>query len=1022
MIGRRSQEDEEIQAMQDSYPGSNTYPYVMAALVAFAMVLAPPTEWPATVKKIHEYALVLVPVEHEEGAPRTPMVVEFDPLVKSRESGQPAGAVASSWTVTSGATGSTPLALDNLAVEDQTQHAASRAIPLPPISSVFRSEYGDPEDRYTGPLPVKYPRRSDTPLQSQNAADTIFASPELSSRPTAVEVNAAKTVGSSPPQRTPQAEPQIVRHVWTPPPNWVPRPIVPHNELVPAQPEPAVAKRVSRPDLERDIPDGIKPQPESPSADRAYPLLNVESLSAQPQLRESAEQPGIEVPRHEVPQQELPKEELPRKEEPAKLPIEEESSSPEQIRITDRSEDTPEPLAASISGVGDWPAMAALDELLEQAVRDRVLHDWANEITRARNLLLGSRMTGSQSEREAIARLRQLAEFRIDRSQWPYEHRVLHDRLRYAVLRRVDVWEPMMQIANDEPVALATYKVAQQTASAARTLASQLARDSAGPWANYLELDRITTSNFDLSTLRQQAEHVLQKLYSPEIDQRQLRYLESAGSREFESQLRTVIARSIHPTVVVSALEAYESQPDNERAAELVGLLARWRSSPEGNVYVPTINAVVTHYRNANIRWSVSEELINRFVPAFQQYAEAVHDTILGAAVRGRNNTRTNMSVHLFPDDQGIRLGLLASGRVHSNTTSWKGPVKMFNRGQSTFKAGKELLIKPDGIFQSPTETRASTGTRMIKMQTEWDSFPILGDIVRSIALQQHDEQKPFVRAEVLRRVHRSASQRMDQEVSQRLARAEESVGSRLVEPLRQLELNPQLLEMRTTENRAIMRSRLASSMQLAAHTPRPNALANSMLSVQIHHTAANNWIEQINVRNRRMTLDELMAALSKRFGTELTLPKEGYGDTIIQFAAEHPLEFEFVDGQIMLTIHLAELNTGKRKWRDFSVRGYYRADIRQLEVELVREEGIELLSDRFGLKDQIMLRSIFSKVLAKNTRFAILRDAIREQPQLRSLDVTQFTIRDGWLALALGERTETVHFVERPKTDSRRR
>ena len=400
-------------------------------------------------------------------------------------------------------------------------------------------------------------------------------------------------------------------------------------------------------------------------------------------------------------------------------------------------------------------------------------------------------------------------------------------------------------------------------------------------------------------------------------------------------------------------------------------------------------------------------------MPAIHQYAEQVNDTILGAAVRGNNSTLTNLSIQLIPDYESIRLGLFASGSVNSNTASRKGPVVVYNHGKSQFAAGKELMIRPDGIFYKKTETRATTGNRLVGMRTDLDGIPFIGSIVRSIARRQHDEQRPFVRREVLARVERSAKKKMDVEVQRRLANVEGRVQTRVVEPLRKLQLDPRAMEMRTTEDRAILRTRLAGPLQFGAHTPRPQARADSKMSFQIHQSAANNMIEQLNLKGRRMTLGELTNELSNRFGTKIDVP-EKRRNCIVQFAKNNPLEFEFEQGQIKLTIHFAELDNGTDSWKDFSVCGYYRADVKQLDVELVRNGSIELITEPLKLRDQIALRSIFTKVFAANSKLGILRQAIQQQPNLRSLVVTQFAIRDGWMALSLGENGPTARLAER--------
>ena len=191
-------------------------------------------------------------------------------------------------------------------------------------------------------------------------------------------------------------------------------------------------------------------------------------------------------------------------------------------------------------------------------------------------------------------------------------------------------------------------------------------------------------------------------------------------------------------------------------------------------------------------------------------------------------------------------------------------------------------------------------------------------------------------------------------------------------------------------------------------------------MSLQLHQTAANNMIEQLDLHGKRMTLEELTSRLSQRFGITLEVKKEDFKQAIIQFADHHPMEFEFENGQITLTIHLAELKTGKRTWKNFSARGYYRADVRKLDVELIRDEGIELLSERLKLRDQLALRSIFTKVFTKNTRIEMLSKAIQQQPRLQSLVVSQFTIRDGWMAIAFGENDRGMRLVEKTNVNHR--
>jgi len=55
--------------------------------------------------------------------------------------------------------------------------------------------------------------------------------------------------------------------------------------------------------------------------------------------------------------------------------------------------------------------------------------------------------------------------------------------------------------------------------------------------------------------------------------------------------------------------------------------------------------------------------------------------------------------------------------------------------------------------------------------------------------------------------------------------------------------LRPEAVDMQTTEDRLIARYRLAGFEQAGAFTPRPQAPADSLLSIQVHESMLNNIV-----------------------------------------------------------------------------------------------------------------------------------------------------------------------------------
>ena len=76
-----------------------------------------------------------------------------------------------------------------------------------------------------------------------------------------------------------------------------------------------------------------------------------------------------------------------------------------------------------------------------------------------------------------------------------------------------------------------------------------------------------------------------------------------------------------------------------------------------------------------------------------------------------------------------------------------------------------------------------------------------------------------------------------------------------------------------------------------------------------------------------------------------------------------------------------------------------------------MRDGVVELAGSKLRLGDQIALRGIFSKVFSKNRPVNIINKQLTRHPKMRDLQVTQFTIENGWIGIALGpQRGTNIH------------
>ena len=207
----------------------------------------------------------------------------------------------------------------------------------------------------------------------------------------------------------------------------------------------------------------------------------------------------------------------------------------------------------------------------------------------------------------------------------------------------------------------------------------------------------------------------------------------------------------------------------------------------------------------------------------------------------------------------------------------------------------------------------------MLGVESDYDQIPLLGWIVRQIALDEHRDSRPLVRSEVRQRVRRRASQQLDASIHEKLAGAESRIDDAILKPLRKLQLDPQAIEMRTTSQRVVMRLRLASSEQLAAYTPRPRALADNVLSMQLHESAANNMLDQVKLDNASFELEDLMVRLRETLGIERSDFHEEIPEGVsVRLGNDRPIQFEFSDDRVLVTVKIQRLKTPRRTFRNF--------------------------------------------------------------------------------------------------------
>jgi hypothetical protein len=376
-----------------------------------------------------------------------------------------------------------------------------------------------------------------------------------------------------------------------------------------------------------------------------------------------------------------------------------------------------------------------------------------------------------------------------------------------------------------------------------------------------------------------------------------------------------------------------------------------------------------------------------------------MQDFVLGRAVRGTSTVEQSMGVAFVPDADRIRLEIHVRGEVASRTVTDAGPAAIHSRGEASFMVRKPLTVSAQGLAFGAALGSASNSSQLATIQTSFDSVPIMGPLVQRIVRNQHDESKPQATREVNEKIITRACHEVDAQSEPKFTAIAERIRARVWNPMVQLGLEPTPVALESTASAATVRLRLAAAEQLAAHTPRPRASAESLLSLQVHESTLNNGCQRLHVAGRRFALEDLIRFVSGRLGIEPRIPDELPEGVAVTFAAVEPLRLECRDGLVRIRLALDAIESGRRNWYDVVAEVAYQPTAAGPQILLERSGQVHLPGHK-GL--EIPLRTIFAKIFAKERPIALLPESVARNPRLSDVRAVQVVSTDGWFAFAL--------------------
>lgn len=576
-------------------------------------------------------------------------------------------------------------------------------------------------------------------------------------------------------------------------------------------------------------------------------------------------------------------------------------------------------------------------------------------------------------------------------------------RAAHSIARRVSFWRLAEAVANVPAPDMDASRAALANALdlVERRLQESENRDG---WRKYLlidELRRAQAGDLASSESIELSAAVLARLDRPDFSEANQKFLDSPAFASLIEALRPWAAKGVEREDVLACLNQFEHSAGSANAFEIADRARRlsWSTNPEAQEAGRFLSEA---YRNANLRVAVTADFLNRVIPEQPVSVGPVNDRILGVVARGRQQTQTDVSVKFTPSQHRLLASLHAEGAVTSWTRSSSGPATIRSRSNSRFVLDKPFELKVQGVRSWPASSSANSVTQLRSLETDFDAIPIVGSLIQGIVRSQYQDKQSDAKREIRRKVSRKAETEMEEETGGRIARLNKKLQNRVLTPLDELHLSPAVVETQTTEERMVMRLRVAHETQLGGNTPRPSAPADSIVSVQVHQSLINNVLSRLELDGYTFTLGELREYIAEKLNASLADESERLPESLlVTFAEEDAVSVRFEDDRVQITIAIEELRRGRDRWKNILARAYYVPEIDGLKARLKREGIINVKGD-MTIRGEIAVRGIFGTIFPSERAIELTPEELKK-PHLADQEVRQFTIDDGWIGFAIG-------------------
>lgn len=654
-----------------------------------------------------------------------------------------------------------------------------------------------------------------------------------------------------------------------------------------------------------------------------------------------------------------------------------------------------------------------LVERLQRVPTDSPSGKWSAEALQLVQRLADDPQTTAADAPAILAELKQLASTGQSQAEQVADYALRQHWLRLvrSLECRITIWQYLLdpQLSADLSVTQLPAADEAETLKVLKEIVDLLEGDGNGqPWREYLMLDNIaaatsTGAGADTRGRRKLSQEVLSRIEDPRLTPEQTEFVNTPPVGKLRKCLLPWAMGPVDLETLAALVERYDVRPDTRFAAALNQFKQRLQWS-QVEAHQQLARHLDEHYRGANMRVAVSSDLLTRLLPQQSSQLSPVNDHIAGAPVKGRSRTTVKLLTEMIPNEDSWQIALRAKGAVFSKTHSDTWPAKVNNSAKMFYDARKTIWIDGQGMRVSPTQASVKGRNELVGIDSELDPIPVLGFLVRDAARRKHHESRGLALKQAKAKVARQAKSRMDRDANRKLSELKQKYDKSILTGLEKLALVAEPTEMFTTSERAVMRMRLANSLQLAASSLRPLAPSDSLASVQLHESVLNNALAGLQLEGRQLTALQLHHFIVSRLGRPGEMPPEDLpARATIEFAPFDAVRFNCQGDRLEVVLNIRQVAHGRDKIGSFAVHAFFRPVVDGLDVRLVREGTLQFDGRRLRYGHRAALHSVFNKLLRKDQEVQLVKHDLDSNPRLKGLMVTQLVIDDGWIGLALG-------------------